>query len=124
MKGIEISAVNLGPLADIPYLGPVLFQHDGMVYVSDGRGRVVQLAPARALFCGPWAVTRSPCAGHGQASAWPHCIWWSARRWRLFSLTRAPMDRRHDGGGGLAGLALVVFASETRQVLIASSSAV
>lgn len=36
IKGINVGDVPLGPLADIPALGPVLFQHDAMVYFSIG----------------------------------------------------------------------------------------
>ncbi|MEM7438759.1 MAG: ABC transporter permease [Pseudomonadota bacterium] len=34
IKGITVGDVPLGPLRDLPVLGPVLFQHDAMVYVA------------------------------------------------------------------------------------------
>ena len=34
IKGVEVNDLNLGPLADIPVIGPILFQHDAMVYIS------------------------------------------------------------------------------------------
>ena len=46
-----VDKLNLGPLADIPFLGPVLFNHDLMVYLT------------LALCVGTWAVLKFTRAG-------------------------------------------------------------
>ncbi len=121
VKGIEISAVNLGPLADIPYLGPVLFQHDGMVYVS------------LLMVVAVWYFLNRTRAGLvlravGESHDAAHALGYKVVRIRLaaiafggacaglggayLSLIRVPQwTEGMTAGAGWLALALVVFAS-------------
>lgn len=115
------SAVDLGPLADIPVLGHILFRHDPMVYI------------AIAVVAGVWAVLRFTRAGLilravGESHEAAHALGYKVTRIRIMailfggamaglggaylSLIRVPQWT--DGitaGAGWIALAIVVFAS-------------
>ncbi|MBT0959379.1 ABC transporter permease [Alphaproteobacteria bacterium KMM 3653] len=121
IKGIEVSAVPLGPLADIPVLGPVLFQHDAVVYV------------AIALVASVWAFLKFTRAGLtlravGENHDAAHALGYKVVLIRLaaigfggacaglggayLSLVRVPQwTEGMTAGAGWIALALVVFAS-------------
>ncbi|WP_128254575.1 ABC transporter permease [Falsirhodobacter deserti] len=113
--------VPLGPLSDIPVLGPVLFSHDWMVYASF------------ALVVAVWWVLRRTRAGLilravGESHDAAHALGYKVRRIRMaailfggamagmggayISLIRVPQwtDGITSGAGWIA-LAIVVFAS-------------
>lgn len=113
--------VELGPLADIPVLGRILFDHDWMVYVSV------------AVIAGVWAVLKYTRTGLilravGESHDAAHALGYKVRRIRMLailfggamaglggayiSLIRVPQWT--DGitaGAGWIALAIVVFAS-------------
>ena len=120
LKGVEIAKLPLGPLADIPILGPVLFRHDAMVYVSLG------------LVIGVWAVLRYTRLGLiiravGESHDAAHALGYKVVLIRLgcitfggacaglggayLSLIRVPQwTEGMTAGAGWIALALVVFA--------------
>jgi simple sugar transport system permease protein len=121
VKGIEIAALDLGPLADIPVLGPILFRHDAMVYVS--------LALIVAVW---WFLTRTRAGlilrAVGESHDAAHALGYKVVRIRLaaiafggacaglggayLSLIRVPQwTEGMTAGAGWIALALVVFAS-------------
>ncbi|WP_116133803.1 ABC transporter permease [Tropicimonas sp. IMCC34043] len=121
VQGIRVEDLNLGPLADIPVLGPVLFQHDAMVYIS------------LLLVAGVWLfLTRTRgglilrAVGENHDAA--HALGYKVVRIRLMaiafggacaglggaylSLVRVPQwTQGMTAGAGWIALALVVFAS-------------
>ncbi|MBM7066632.1 ABC transporter permease [Actibacterium sp. 188UL27-1] len=121
VKGIDVGPVPLGPLADIPGLGIVLFRHDGMVYVS------------LLIVAGVWAGLRYTRAGLilravGESHNAAHALGYPVIRIRLaaiafggacaglggayLSIVRVPQwTEGMTAGAGWIALALVVFAS-------------
>ncbi|MEL6519941.1 MAG: ABC transporter permease [Pseudomonadota bacterium] len=121
VKGIDVNPVPLGPLADLPGLGPMLFRHDGMVYIS------------LAIVAAVWAVLRFTRAGlilraTGENHTAAHALGYSVIRIRLaaiafggacaglggayLSIVRVPQwTEGMTAGAGWIALALVVFAS-------------
>ena len=113
--------LDFGPLTDIPFLGPVLFNHDLMVYV------------ALAIVAGVWAMLRYSRAGMilravGENHDAAHALGYKVIRIRLMaiafggacaglggaylSLVRVPQwTEGMTAGAGWIALALVVFAS-------------
>lgn len=113
--------LNFGPLADIPILGRILFQHDAMVYVSI------------ALVAGVWAVLKYSRAGLilravGENHDAAHALGYKVVTIRLIaiafggacaglggaylSLVRVPQwTEGMTAGAGWIALAIVVFAS-------------
>jgi simple sugar transport system permease protein len=113
--------IDLGPLSDLPVVGPILFNHDPMVYVSI------------AVVAAVWAVLRYTRAGLilravGESHDAAHALGYKVQRIRLLaimfggvmaglggayiSLIRVPQWT--DGitaGAGWIALAIVVFAS-------------
>lgn len=121
IKGISVNDVPLGPLADIPVLGPVLFQHDAMVYVSIALVAIVWWF-LRATRAG--LVLRAVGENHDAA----HALGYKVIGTRLaaiafggacaglggayISLVRVPQwTEGMTAGAGWIALALVVFAS-------------
>lgn len=121
VKPPRMGDLDLGPLADIPFLGPVLFQHDAMVYVS--------LAIVGAV----WATLRYTRAGLilravGENHDAAHALGYKVKRIHTLaivfggacagmggayiSLIRVPQwTEGMTAGMGWIALALVVFAS-------------
>lgn len=121
VKPPRMGDLDLGPLADIPFLGPVLFQHDAMVYVG--------LAIVGAV----WAMLRYTRAGLilravGENHDAAHALGYKVKRIRTLaivfggacagmggayiSLIRVPQwTEGMTAGMGWIALALVVFAS-------------
>lgn len=113
--------LDLGPLSDIPVLGPILFTHDFMVYVSI------------LLVAGVWAFLKYARAGLvlravGENHDASHALGYKVRRVRLLaiafggacagmggaylSLIRVPQwTEGMTAGAGWVALAIVVFAS-------------
>lgn len=113
--------VELGPLADVPFFGTILFEHDWMVYVSVG------------IIAAVWAVLKYTRMGLilravGESHDAAHALGYKVRRIRMLavlfggtmaglggayvSLIRVPQWT--DGitaGAGWIALAIVVFAS-------------
>lgn len=121
LKPPPTSAVPFGPLADIPFLGKVVFGHDLMVYLSI------------AAVAGVWAVLKYSRTGLilravGESHDAAHALGYKVRRIRILailfggamaglggayvSLVRVPQwtDGITSGAGWIA-LAIVVFAS-------------
>ncbi|WP_298260849.1 ABC transporter permease [uncultured Litoreibacter sp.] len=116
-----IEKLNLGPLADIPLLGPVLFNHDLMVYLT------------LALCVGIWATLKFTRAGLilravGENHDAAHALGYKVVKVRLLaimfggacaglggaylSLIRVPQwTEGMTAGAGWIALAIVVFAS-------------
>ncbi len=117
----SVSELNLGPLADIPVLGQVLFQHDLIVYIS------------LALIVGVWAFLKYSRAGLilravGESHDAAHALGYKVIHVRLMaiafggacaglggaylSLIRVPQwTEGMTAGAGWIALAIVVFAS-------------
>ncbi len=113
--------LNFGPLRDIPVLGPILFQHDAVVYLS------------LILVAGVWAVLKFTRAGLvlravGENHDAAHALGYKVVRIRLLaimfggalaglggaylSLVRVPQwTEGMTAGAGWIALAIVVFAS-------------
>ena len=113
--------INFGPLADIPVIGRILFQHDLMVYVS------------LALVAGVWAFLKYSRAGLilravGESHDAAHALGYKVVHVRLMaiafggacaglggaylSLVRVPQwTEGMTAGAGWIALAIVVFAS-------------
>jgi len=115
------SDVPLGPLADIPILGPVLFQHDAMVYVAIGIVAAVWFVLTRTR---TGLILRAVGESHDAA----HALGYKVVRIRLMaiafggacaglggaylSLVRVPQwTEGMTAGAGWIALAIVVFAS-------------
>ena len=121
IKGLEVTRFHVPLLADIPVLGPVLFRHDMMVYVSV------------LLVAAVWAVLKYTRAGLilravGENHDAAHALGYKVIRIRLMaiafggacaglggaylSLVRVPQwTEGMTAGAGWIALALVVFAS-------------
>lgn len=121
IRGVEVHDVALGPLAQIPVLGPILFQHDAMVYFS------------LLIVAAVWAFLRYTRAGLilravGESHDAAHALGYKVIRIRLMaiafggacaglggaylSLVRVPQwTEGMTAGAGWIALALVVFAS-------------
>ncbi len=121
IKPPGLGDVNLGPLADIPFLGTVLFRHDFMIYVS------------LALVAGVWAFLKYSRAGLilravGESHDAAHALGYKVVLVRLaaiafggacaglggayLSLIRVPQwTEGMTAGAGWIALAIVVFAS-------------
>jgi len=121
LKSPSFPAVNFGPLADIPVVGPILFNHDPMVYV--------------ALFTvvGVWAVLRYSRLGLilravGENHDAAHALGYKVVRIRILAImfggacagmggAYLSLVRVHQwvegmtAGAGWIALAIVVFAS-------------
>jgi len=117
----EIDAIGFGPLADIPVIGPILFEHDLMVYVS------------LALIAGVWAFLKYSRAGLilravGESHDAAHALGYKVVYVRMaaiafggacaglggayLSLIRVPQwTEGMTAGAGWIALAIVVFAS-------------
>ena len=113
--------LDLGPLSDLPVLGPILFSHDPMVYVS------------LALVAGVWAFLKYSRAGLilravGENHDAAHALGYKVVRLRILailfggacaglggaylSLVRVPQwTEGMTAGAGWIALAIVVFAS-------------
>ena len=113
--------LNLGPMRDVPVLGPILFQHDAMVYLS------------LILVAAVWAVVKFTRAGLvlravGENHDAAHALGYKVVRIRLMaimfggalsglggaylSLVRVPQwTEGMTAGAGWIALAIVVFAS-------------
>lgn len=116
-----VEKLNFGPLADIPFIGRVLFQHDAMVYLSLG------------LVIAVWAFLKYTRAGLilravGEGHAAAHALGYKVIRVRFMaiafggacaglggaylSLIRVPQwTEGMTAGAGWIALAIVVFAS-------------
>jgi len=129
IKPPTTSKLDLGPLTDIPVLGPILFGHDAIVYVS------------LALVAAPWAFLKFTRAGLilrscGENAEAAHALGYKVKLIRLaaiafggacaglggayISLIRVPtwVDGLTAGAGWIA-LAIVVFGAwRPRRVLI------
>ena len=66
LKPPPVGDINFGPLADIPFLGRVLFQHDAMVYVSI---LIVAAVWAFLKFTRGGLILRAVGESHGAAHA-------------------------------------------------------
>lgn len=121
VKPPPIPDVNFGPLSDMPVLGPVLFSHDLMVYLS------------LALVAAIWAVLKYTRTGLilravGESHDAAHALGYKVVRIRLLaiafggacaglggaylSLVRVPQwTEGMTAGAGWIALAIVVFAS-------------
>ncbi|MEL7213089.1 MAG: ABC transporter permease [Pseudomonadota bacterium] len=121
IKASTTADLPLGPLADIPVLGPVLFQHDAMVYISIG------------IVAAVWYVITKTRAGLilravGESHDAAHALGYKVVRIRLMaiafggacaglggaylSLVRVPQwTEGMTAGAGWIALAIVVFAS-------------
>ncbi|WP_372893605.1 ABC transporter permease [Rhodosalinus sp.] len=121
MKAPTLPKLDLGPLAEIPVLGRVLFSHDLMVYAS------------LALVAAVWAILRATRAGLilravGESAEAAHALGYSVVRVRVLailfggalaglggayiSLVRVPQwTEGMTAGAGWIALAIVVFAS-------------
>ena len=117
----SVGDVNFGPLADIPVIGRILFQHDLMVYVS------------LAIIAGVWVFLKYTRAGLilravGESHDAAHALGYKVIRVRLMaiafggacaglggaylSLIRVPQwTEGMTAGAGWIALAIVVFAS-------------
>ena len=121
IKGIDIPKVNLGPLADLPIVGQVLFRHDAMVYLSIGLVIAVWIFLNRTR---GGLILRAVGESHDAA----HALGYKVVRIRLMaiafggacaglggaylSLIRVPQwTEGMTAGAGWIALALVVFAS-------------
>jgi len=121
VRGVEVPDVNWGPLADLPVIGPVLFRHDAMVYLS-------------LLLClGVWYFLQRTRGGLilravGESAEAAHALGYKVIRIRLaaiafggacaglggayISLVRVPQwTEGMTAGAGWIALALVVFAA-------------
>jgi len=121
VRGVDVPELDLGALADLPVVGPILFRHDAVVYLSLG------------LCLGIWAFLYRSRAGLvlrsvGESAEAAHALGTKVVRVRLLavlfggacaglggayiSLVRVPQwtDGMTAGAGWIA-LALVVFAS-------------
>jgi simple sugar transport system permease protein len=121
VKAVAVPDLDLGPLAEIPVLGPVLFRHDAMVYLS------------LLLVAATWAVLYRSRIGLilravGESHDAAHALGYPVIRIRLaaiafggasaglggayLSLVRVPQwTEGLTAGAGWIALALVVFAS-------------
>lgn len=121
VKAPTLAKIDLGPLTDLPFFGPVLFGHDLMVYV------------AIALVAGVWAFFRFSRAGLvlravGENHDAAHALGYNVVRIRVMaiafggacaglggaylSLVRVPQwTEGMTAGAGWIALAIVVFAS-------------
>ncbi|WP_372602771.1 ABC transporter permease [Actibacterium sp.] len=121
VKPPRIHDLNLGPLRDIPVVGPILFQHDAIVYIS------------LALVLAVWAVLKYSRLGLvlravGESHDAAHALGYKVVRIRILaimfggalaglggaylSLIRVPQwTEGMTAGAGWIALAIVVFAS-------------
>ncbi|NDR57003.1 ABC transporter permease [Aliiruegeria sabulilitoris] len=121
IKGVEVARLHVPLLSDIPVIGPILFRHDLMVYISI------------AIIAGVWAVLKFTRAGLilravGENHDAAHALGYKVVRIRLMaiafggacaglggaylSLVRVPQwTEGMTAGAGWIALALVVFAS-------------
>ena len=121
VRGVEVRDLDLGPLADLPVLGPILFRHDAMVYVSI---LIVAAVWAVLKFTRTGLILRAVGESHDAA----HALGYKVIRIRLLaiafggacaglggaylSLVRVPQwTEGMTAGAGWIALALVVFAS-------------
>jgi simple sugar transport system permease protein len=121
VRGPVLPDVQLGPLAEIPVLGVILFRHDAVVYLSIGLTGAVW-----------WFLTRSRAGlilrAVGESAEAAHALGYKVVRIRLaaiafggacaglggayISLVRVPQwTEGMTAGAGWIALALVVFAS-------------
>ena len=121
IRGLTVPHLHIPLLSDIPILGPILFQHDAMVYVSI------------ALVAGTWATLKYTRTGLilravGENHDAAHALGYKVVRLRLLAITfggacaglggaylsivRVPQwTEGMTAGAGWIALALVVFAS-------------
>ncbi|WP_425053193.1 ABC transporter permease [Psychromarinibacter sp. S121] len=121
LKPPPVGDINFGPLADIPFLGRVLFQHDAMVYVSI---LIVAAVWAFLKFTRAGLILRAVGESHGAA----HALGYKVVAVRLaaiafggacaglggayLSLVRVPQwTEGMTAGAGWIALAIVVFGS-------------
>ena len=121
LKPPPVGDINFGPLADIPFLGRVLFQHDAMVYVSI---LIVAALWASLKFTRGGLILRAVGESHGAA----HALGYKVVAVRLaaiafggacaglggayLSLVRVPQwTEGMTAGAGWIALAIVVFGS-------------
>ena len=132
--GATVPRLELGPLADLPFLGPVLFRQDALVYAAIGLTALIALyirrtRPGlilRALGESPDVVDALGLAGRSAALPLRHRRQRARRARRRLSLARlhAGLDREHDGGprldrdraGDLRDLAALVGAGRRAAV--------
>ncbi len=113
--------LNLGPLADIPFLGPVLFSHDLMVYVALGLVAAVWFVLTRTR---AGLILRAVGEDHDAAHALGYKVVWirvaaiafggacAGMGGAYLSLVRVPQwTEGMTAGAGWIALAIVVFAS-------------
>lgn len=120
VKGVAVADLPLGPLRDIPIVGPILFQHDAMVYVSI---LIVALVWAVLKYTRAGLILRAVGESHDAA----HALGYKVIRIRLMaiafgggcaglggaylSIVRVPQwTEGMTAGAGWIALALVVFA--------------
>lgn len=121
IKGIEVNALNLGPLADIPVIGTVLFRHDAMVYVSF---LLIAAVWAFLKYTRAGLILRAVGENHDAAHALGYKVIWirlgaiafggacAGLGGAYLSLVRVPQwTEGMTAGAGWIALALVVFAS-------------
>jgi len=121
IKAPDTAKIDFGALSEMPGLGPILFHHDPVVYLS------------LAIIAGVWAVLRFTRAGLvlravGESHDAAHALGYKVVRIRLFaiafggacaglggaylSLVRVPQwTEGMTAGAGWIALAIVVFAS-------------
>jgi len=121
MKSTTLPKLDLGPLSDLPLLGPMLFSHDAMIYLS------------LCLVVAVWAFLKFTRAGLilravGESHDSAHALGYDVIRVRLLaivfggacaglggayiSLVRVPQwTEGMTAGAGWIALAIVVFAS-------------
>jgi len=121
VKPPAMGDLTLGPLADIPFVGRVLFQHDAMVYVSLG---LVAAVWAFLKFTRGGLILRAVGESHDAAHALGYKVVWVRLAAIAFggacaglggaylSLIRVPQwTEGMTAGAGWIALAIVVFAS-------------
>ncbi|MDV7142329.1 ABC transporter permease [Tropicimonas sp. TH_r6] len=121
IKGLEIASLHIPLLSDIPILGPILFQHDLMVYVSIA---IIAATSATLKYTRAGLILRAVGENHDAA----HALGYKVIRIRLMaigfggacaglggaylSVVRVPQwTEGMTAGAGWIALALVVFAS-------------
>ncbi len=121
IKGVDVSKIHIPLLSDIPVAGPILFQHDLMVYVAI---LIVAVVWATLKFSRIGLILRAVGENHEAA----HALGYKVIRIRLMaiafggacaglggaylSLVRVPQwTEGMTAGAGWIALALVVFAS-------------
>jgi len=121
VRGVDVPDLDLGPLAELPVLGPILFRHDALVYLSLGLCVAIGLVLWRTR-------TGLVMRAVGESAEAAHALGYKVVRIRLLailfggacaglggaylSLVRVPQwTEGMTAGAGWIALALVVFAA-------------